>query len=257
MINFKNLGQVAIDRAPHILTYLAAAGVVTTTVLAVKATPGAMHAIDYRRDELWQESGFTDPGDYEISRRDTVKAAWKFYMPAAIFGTATIACIIGANTVSSRRQAALVAGYSVVQKSYQEYQEKVREEIGPKKDEEIRAEINQRRVNENNGHEVLIEESGKSMCFDTFSNRYFYSTKEEIQKAVNDVNLMVINSMYASMNDFYKGVGLGQISMGEEYGWTNDVSMDIYFTAILTTDDRPVLAIDYYNAPIRDYHKIW
>jgi hypothetical protein len=71
------------------------------------------------------------------------------------------------------------------------------------------------------------------------------------------VNLRVINDMYAPQNDFYSALGLPRITMGDEYGWNTDTSMDIYFTSVLTPEDVPVLAIDYHNLPITNYNKFW
>ena len=73
--------------SPTILSGLGAAGVIVTSVLAVRATPKALRKI--RADSKTNHDG--DPEAY--SKLEAVKSAWVCYIPAAISGTATIFCI--------------------------------------------------------------------------------------------------------------------------------------------------------------------
>lgn len=75
--------------SPTILSGLGAAGVIVTSVLAVRATPKALRKI--RADSKTNHDG--DPEAY--SKLEAVKSAWVCYIPAAISGTATIFCIFG------------------------------------------------------------------------------------------------------------------------------------------------------------------
>ena len=59
--------------SPEILTGLGIAGMLTTTILAVKATPKALKLIENKKKEL-----NTD----ELTALQTIKATWKPYMPA-------------------------------------------------------------------------------------------------------------------------------------------------------------------------------
>ena len=88
--------------SPIILSGLGAAGVIVTSVLAVRATPKALRKI--RADSKANHKG--DPEAY--SKLEAVKSAWVCYIPAAISGTATIFCIFGANVLSKHQQAALM-----------------------------------------------------------------------------------------------------------------------------------------------------
>lgn len=101
--------------SPTILSGLGAAGVIVTSVLAVRATPKALRKI--RADSKTNHDG--DPEAY--SKLEAVKSAWVCYIPAAISGTATIFCIFGANVLNKRQQAALTSAYALLNDSYNNY----------------------------------------------------------------------------------------------------------------------------------------
>lgn len=94
--------------SPTILSGFGAAGVIATSILAVKATPKAIRRI--RNDSCVKHDG--DPNAY--SKLEAVRSAWVCYIPAAISGTATIFCIFGANVLSKHQQAALTSAYALL-----------------------------------------------------------------------------------------------------------------------------------------------
>ena len=103
-----------------ILTFIGAAGVVATSVLAVKATPKALKLIEderQRREDskiLFNNDGLSIEKVIvpDLTTLEKVKLAWKPYIPAVITGVSTIACIFGANIISKHLN--LSANYKVV-----------------------------------------------------------------------------------------------------------------------------------------------
>lgn len=59
-----------------------------------------------------------------------MKVAGPSYVPAVMIGAATVTCVIGANLLTSRRQANIASAYALVNESYKQYQNKVREIYG-------------------------------------------------------------------------------------------------------------------------------
>lgn len=59
-----------------------------------------------------------------------MKVAGPSYAPAVLIGVATVTCVIGANLLTSRRQANIASAYALVNESYKQYQNKVREIYG-------------------------------------------------------------------------------------------------------------------------------
>ena len=97
----KNLGGLISKNSPHILTGIACAGVISTVVLAVKNTPQALAIIE--EEERYRER----KNIQSATKVEKVKLTWKCYAPATVMGVVTIGCILGANTVHTRRNAAL------------------------------------------------------------------------------------------------------------------------------------------------------
>ena len=117
---FKSISKWTSKHSPELLTGAGIAAGVTTVVLAVKATPKALQLIEEEKHN--QKTDHLKPVD-------TVKATWKCYIPAALTGTASVACIIGANSVNARRHAALAAAYELSTTALKEYRGKVVETI--------------------------------------------------------------------------------------------------------------------------------
>ena len=107
----KLVGRTLQKNSPTILTGLAVAGVVTTVVMAVKATPKALEILDQERvmREDYSERWLV-PVE-KITKKDIVKLTWKCYLPSFLMGGATIAAIIAANSINLRRNAALSGLY--------------------------------------------------------------------------------------------------------------------------------------------------
>lgn len=245
------------DNAPTILSGIAVAGVVGTAVLAVKATPKAMSAISQKQIEKQTQNEIEDE-DRDLTIKEKALAIWRPYLPATISGTATIACIVGANAIGLKQQAALLGAYTLVDGAFREYKDKVHEIIGAQKSQKVDDEIAKDRFKENPPapSQVIITGLGEQTCCDLLTGRYFKSDIEAIRKAQNEVNAQVLTDMYASQNEFYTLVGLAPTVIGEELGWNIETRMDIVFTSILAEDGTPCLAVGYAKLPIYNYDRI-
>jgi hypothetical protein len=245
----KNVFKTLDNNTPLILTGVAVAGVLSTTVLAVKATPEALREVDKQR----LRAGYNV--DEGITKLEWIKWSWQSYIPAMGMGAVTIACIIGAQSVNSKRQAFLISGYTLSETAFREYREKAVEALGKPKEQKLRDEIAAEKVAANPpSNQVFITGTGQVLCYDTLSGRYFKSDMETLRRAQNDINQMCINDSYASQNDFHRMVGLPINGYGEEFGWSTDVMLDLQFSAILSEDNQPCIAIEYRMSPIRGYN---
>lgn len=150
-----------------ILTWLGALGVGATSVLAVRATPAAMKRCEaLRLDRV---------NDYqpEPTKLEYVKECWKCYIPSVLVGTATIACIFGANALNKKQQAALTSAYALLNEAYKEYRHKVRELYGEEVDESICEEVTNEDYEDTDIH---LEDGDKYLFYDTLGLGYFEST---------------------------------------------------------------------------------
>ena len=176
-----------------ILTVVGAGGVITTAVLAVKATPKAMLLLE----EAEKEKG------EELTVVETVKAAWKPYIPATISGISTITCIFGANLLNKRTQASLVSAYGVLDKAYREYVNKTEELLKDNTEINIKQEIAKAKFDED-----MVLDGEKELFFDFQSMRYFESTFEEVKRAERIFNQNMMMSGFGCLNEFYDILGI-------------------------------------------------
>lgn len=243
---------------PFILTGLGIFGGIATVVLAVKATPKALRLLDDemgKREEACEEHEEPEP----LTVAETIKIAWKCYIPTAISGGLSILCVIAANAAHAKRNAALTAAYALSQSALIEYQDKVREVIGEKKEREIKDAVAKSKMEK---HPVAANEihdtgTGRTLCYDCISGRYFHSDIDKIKKAENRLNARLIDEMYISLNDFYYELGLKPVKIGNELGWSVDSGlMELDYSSILTDDDEPCLVIDYRIAPRYEFSKL-
>lgn len=246
----KTVGNKLSEHSPEILTGIGITGLLSTTVLAVKATPKALRLIDEKKEEY-----DTD----ELTNMEVIKTCWKCYIPAAVTASVSVACIIGANTVNNKRNAVLATAYKLSESAFSEYKEKVIETIGEKKEEEVRDKIAKDRIERNpvNNNEVIITGKGDVLCYDVVSGRYFKSDVDKIRKAENTLNKKLMNDMYCSLNEFYDLIGLPFTQMGFDLGWNvNDSLVEIEFSTQLSEDDTPCVVIQYSVLPKCDYQHL-
>lgn len=236
--------------SPEILTGIGIAGMATTVVLAVRATPVAM--------EIITDIPLEDDQD-KPTVKQVVKAAWKPYVPAAVLGVTSAACLIGANSVNTKRNAALATAYQLSRTALSEYKEKVVEVVGEKKEQKIREEIAKDKIEAAPiaTKEVFITEKGNTLCYDVMSGRYFKSDRDMINREVNQLNKRLMDEMYISLNEYYYALGLQQTKLGNEMGWNiNDGLIEISFTAQVAENGEPCLVVDYYVAPRYGFDKL-
>ena len=236
--------------SPAILTALGITGMIGTTVLAVKATPKALDLIENKKEELDKD---------RLTVVETVKATWKCYVPAAITCATSAACLIGASSVHTKRNAALATAYKLSESALIEYRDKVVETIGEKKEQSVRDAIAKDHVEKNpvTNNEVIITDRGYTLCYDELSGRYFYSDIEKIKKAANELNRQMLNDMYVSLNELYYELGLEGTKLGEQMGWNVDRGLiDLKFSATVSADDRPCIVLDYRIPPMYDYQNM-
>lgn len=245
-----NTRQFVSKRSPEILTGIGIAGMITTTVLAVRATPKALQLIEEKKNDDWVD---------ELSPLEVVKTAWKPYVPAAVTGVASVACLIGASSVNAKRNAALATVYKLSETALSEYREKVIETIGEKKEKTVRDKVAEERVKKNpvSKSEVIVTNNGTTLCFDPISARYFKSSIDKIKRAENELNKQMLHDIsgYVSLNDFYDELGLDHTSVGDELGWNVDRLIDISFSSQLNDNGEPSVVLDYLVAPKYDFYK--
>lgn len=244
----QKFGGILTKNSPTILTGIGVAGLVATTVLAVKATPKALEIL---QDEIDTRERVRFPIE-ALTPQEVVKLTWKCYLPAAAMGLITVGCIIGANSINLRRNAALVSVYSLSEAALKEYQAKVVETIGQNKERKIKDDIAKDKIAKNpvSDNEIVITNLGDTLCYDALSGRYFKSDIEKIRQVFNKLSRDLMTEMFIDLNTIYSELGLKGTKLGETIGWhIDDGLIEADFSSQLTENGTPCLVLDYVTEP--------
>ncbi len=223
--------------SPLIMTGVGVVGVATTAYLSAVAG--------------WKSKGRMENEDPTMSNVDKAKLLWTFYIPPVATGVATVGAIAYANKLGSKRTAAAVSAYTLTERAFAQYRDKVVEEIGSHKEQVIRDDIARAEVAKKTSETIILAGSGEVLCCELYTHRYFMSSMENLRKAQNDINAMIMSELYISLDEFYYAIGLPSTAHSAELGWDSDKLMELEFSTVLTEDGRPCLSFNYnYIKPI-------
>ena len=265
---FKSVKLAVVKRSPEILTGVGIAGMITATILAVKATTKAIELIEVEKRrqnkkivEKAKKNGQTSCKQVtKLEPVEIIKVCWRVYVPTVITGVSSIACLVGASSVNARRNAALATAYNLSKTALTEYREKVVETLGKDQDESIRKYIDNDHIERKpvTKSEVIVTDNGDTLCYDSISGRYFKSSIDQIKKAENSINRTVLTEMYVSLNEFYDELDLDHTKLGNDLGWNiDDGLIEIDFSSQIADNGKPCVVVNYSVAPRYGYSKLF
>ena len=230
-----------------ILTCVGGAGVITTAVLSVMATPKALRLMEHAEEEKGEK----------LTKLEIIKVAGPVYIPAVASGLGTLACIFGANLLNKRQQAALISAYAFLDNTHKEYKKKVVELYGEEADKEVRSQIAKDKYEKVN----IVLDDDKKLFFDDFSGRYFESTSADVIRAEYEVNKKISLWGGAEVNEFYELLGIPQMSALNRMGWSTGGLMadtwkdwlDFKHDKVIMDDGLECTIISAWPEPMYDY----
>ena len=250
VMNMVNNSKNAVQKhSPEILAGVGVVGVIASTVMACKATMKLNDILEEAKEtrdkikEVENNPAYEDKYSPEDAKKDltinymqtSMKIA-KLYAPAVLLGSASLGCLLASNDILRKRNAALSAAYMTVDKGFKEYRQRVAERFGEEVEKEIRynikaEEIETTVVNED-GSEVTIKETVKTMDPNLYSDyaRFFDEYNPNWQNDP-EYNLMFLKSQqqYANdlliargrlfLNEVYDMLGMERSKAGQVVGW--------------------------------------
>lgn len=198
---------------PTILAIVASAGVVGTAVLSGKASIKASANVQKAKREK-----------EVVTKIEVVKIAAPSYILTAVCGVTTIACIIGSNTLNRKQIASLIGAYALLKKSYDEYQNKVRELYGD--DDPVRNAIVQDRYTDSAVSDFKDDET--LLFYDEYHEEFFHRKMIEVLDAEYQLNRKFVTDGEASLNDFFRLLGLPETEEGDILGWSLEACCDFF-----------------------------
>ena len=231
-----------------ILTCVGAVGVIATAVSAALATPKAISRVRNAEEKKGEK----------LNKLEVVRTAAPVYIPSVLIGASTLGCIFGANALNKRQQAALTSAYALLDSSYKEYRNKVKEIFAEEGDRRVMEDIMEDRIE----HEKASDKTdGKQRFFDLYSLQFFESTFEEVLKAEEFMNTALESRGYASLSEFYEQLGLPIEEYSFGVGWSLMVGSERYgydrivfeHEQVIMNNGEEVWVISLPNEPTPDY----
>ena len=246
-MNISMVKDTLAKHSPQILTGMSVVGVVVTTGLTIRATSNARDILD----TLYMDENIKE----EDLKKEKFKRLLPEYIPVFMSATATIICIIGAHIVEHKRAVSFASAYMFANTALVECKDAIIEKIGPKKAEEVKNLIAQKKVADNqpDGNNIVVLEDGSdTLIYDTNSGRYFRSSIERLKRIEGDLNRDLRLNDWVSLNDIYDAIGLDTVKIGDNLGFdahgkADDIMFD--FDAILTDENKPCIAVSFDPQP--------
>ena len=278
-----NVGFKIKKHSPEILVVTGVIGIVTSTVMACKATmkvndivEETKETIDTIHDSVGKGLHTSDGEEYtqEVANKDlaivytqTAVKFVKLYGPAVAIGVASIGCMIGSNHILRKRNVALAAAFTAMETSFKDYRGRVIDRFGKELDKELRFGIKAKEV-----EETVVDENGKETTVkktvsvvDPNTARSIYSVvfcegnagwtrNAEMNKVFliqqqNYANDKLRLNGFLTLNDVYEMIGAQKTAYGQIAGWvyTEDSSIGDNFVDFGIFDVTNEKACDFVN----------
>lgn len=242
--------------SPEILAVTGVVGIVTSAVMACKATTKVSAILEESKvtidaihdcqenPELVEEGKYTDDDakkDLAITYVQTGVKLVKLYAPSVILGTLSITAMLASNDILRKRNAALAAAYATIDKSFKKYRERVIERFGETVDKELKYGVKKQKIEEivkdpETGKEKkakktvevvegidgyseyarFFDDGCKGWEKDAESNLLFLRAQ---QQYAND---LLVSRGYLFLNEVYNMLGIQITKAGQVVGWVYD-----------------------------------
>lgn len=197
--------------SPEILITAGVIGTVASAVMACKATTKLSDILEDSKEQINQVHNFLEDDripEIKYSKEDGNKdlaiiyaqtgiKLVKLYAPAVALGALSITGIVASNSILRKRNIALAAAYTTVDKTFKRYRNNVIDRFGEKIDKELRYGIKAREI-----EEIVVDDDGN---------------EKTVKKTVEAADPVSLYSDYAKIYD----AGCN--------GWTKDAEFNLMF----------------------------
>ena len=240
--------------SPEILMVAGIVGTVTAAVTACKATLKVKDIMSEKEELQNDIHKCLENPDVDYTEEDGKKDLTtvytqtgvkliKLYAPSVILGGASIASIVMGQKILKKRNIALAAAYTAVDKGFKKYRANVVERFGERVDKELRYNIKakevEKKVTDKNGKEKTVKEIQYDIEGNPLENiseyaRFFDEATSTEHHKDAEYNLMFLRRQqdYANevlkakghlfLNDVYEMLGIPKTKAGQVVGWIYD-----------------------------------
>lgn len=225
--------------SPNIMFVGGIVGVVTSTVLACKATlklPDALTEMQAELDEVKYHVDEPDSKDVAYVYAKNIAYIARIYAPAVVVGVVSISSLTGSHIALNKRNAGLTAAYAALSKAYGEYRERVSEEFGEQKEKDIyHAALVEKVKSEDGREEIAVVDPNKWSPYARFFDECSVNWQKNaelnrlfVQCQQNYANHLLHARGHVFLNEIYDMLGLERSKAGAVVGWVISDDGDNY-----------------------------
>ena len=238
--------------SPEILAFAGGVGVVTSAVMACKATLKVNDILDEAKNtvekihEVREMPEMVDKYTEEDSKKDlaivyiqTGVKLIKLYGPSVLLGAASLGCIFTSHKILRKRNMALAAAYATVDRGFKEYRSRVVERFGKELDRELKYNIRAKEIEEvvvnEDGTQTSVENTVEAVDPNVYSEyaRFYddgclgWSKSSEdnlyfLKCQQNHANERLQAKGHLFLNEVYDMLGIPRTKAGQVVGWVYD-----------------------------------
>ena len=243
--------------SPEILIVAGVVGIVTSTVMACKATTKLSSVTEQSKKEISAvKNAMKNPNDVftqngePYTKKDGQKDLTilyakaglnlaKLYAPSVILGALSLTCIVSSNNILRKRNASLAAAYFTVDNSFKNYRKNVVDRFGEELDKELKYNIKAKEV-----EETVVDEKGKekkvkktvhvadpngyseyARFFDDGCSNWQKDSEHNLwylKQQQNNANDLLRLNGHLFLNEVYDMLGIPRTKAGQIVGWIYD-----------------------------------
>lgn len=213
----KNGMKFLSENSNLVLTFISVTGVITTVICAVKGTIKAVKLCEEKKC---------------VGAKEIIETTWKCYIPTIGMVILTTTAILCNGRINAKRLAVLTSAYSGSVETIKKIEEKMAEQIGPKKtqkavdDAEVELAGNHAPKAEN---DIIATGKGKQLFFCATTGQWFRSdwngvelAKLKVQKVISDIIKSWGQGEWVPLREVQDALDLPITDMGEYMGWDTD-----------------------------------
>jgi hypothetical protein len=263
------------ENSPHIFFGLGIAAVVGGTYLACKATLQAPDVLDAGKEtiekakaesetfesqlDLKEGSDYDNVAEFE-SQMVMAKTyggvaleVARLYAPAIIITGVGIACLTGSHVQLTRRNAALTMSLASLSKAFKEYRFRVRDVLGPDKEQDLYHGVETVKVHGPNGLEEVKVYTGNgrspySFCWnDANSSAWVHDAETNwmfVELMERRLNQRLNSHGYVFLSDVLDALGLEQTEESRVVGWILNSELGDGYISFGVSEMAPIDFID-------------
>lgn len=245
----RTIKRVLSEHGPLVGIITGAVGFTGAIGLTAKATVQAVRRTDYE----------TEKKGGKLTAKELIELNWRYYFGPAILwiGSVISLCFAARGYKSSVKLLATL--YAASEAERKRLEEIALEKLGPKKFDEMKDEVAQNRLNMDpvSAHTIYDTGTGVWLCYDSLSGRYFRSSSDHIERAVNRFNNYILTHQAGkSYNDLFYEISpvFSDIEFGKDVGWGYEKGVvDIRYSTHRADNGEPCLVLEYRIPPYKDF----